>query len=258
MIGLILGTSEGRKILSMLNEFTSDIFVSTATEYGGELLKKYKYAYMNNKPLDLDGLISEFKKKDVRVVVDASHPYAVEVTKNVIKGCSELNIQYIRYERSSCIEEFKDEDKVVEVEDYDELKLKLKDIKGTILNTTGSKSLEKVLGLGLKNRIIYRVLPSVKVIKECNDRKIDLADIIALKGPVSYELNCAFIKDYEAEAMLFKDSGREGGTYEKIRACLDCGIYAFIIGRKKMNYDNNNVFHDVNELVKYIKTIKNL
>ncbi|OAA94761.1 cobalt-precorrin-6A reductase [Clostridium coskatii] len=258
MIGLILGTSEGRKILSLLNEFTSDIFVSTATEYGGELLKEYKYAYMNNKPLDLHDLISELREKGVKVLVDASHPYAVEVTKNVIKACNELNIEYIRYERPSCIEEFKSEDKVVEVKDYDELKLKLKDINGTILNTTGSRSLDKVLGMGLNNRIIYRVLPSVKVINECYDKNIDLADIIALKGPISYELNCAFIKDYEAEAMLLKDSGREGGTYEKIRACLDCGIYAFIIGRKKMDYNNINVFYNVNELVKYIKTIKNL
>ena len=43
MIGLILGTVEGKKILSLLNKFTEDIFVSTATEYGGELLKNYKY-----------------------------------------------------------------------------------------------------------------------------------------------------------------------------------------------------------------------
>ena len=149
MIGLILGTSEGRKILSLLNEFTSDIFVSTATEYGGELLKEYKYAYMNNKPLDLHDLISELREKGVKVLVDASHPYAVEVTKNVIKACDELNIEYIRYERPSCIDEFKNEDKVVEVEDYNQLKLKLKDIKGTILNTTGSKSLDKVLSLNL-------------------------------------------------------------------------------------------------------------
>ena len=40
MIGLILGTSEGKKLLSLINKYTEDIFVSTATEYGGELLKE--------------------------------------------------------------------------------------------------------------------------------------------------------------------------------------------------------------------------
>ncbi|KAA8671544.1 cobalt-precorrin-6A reductase [Clostridium sp. HV4-5-A1G] len=251
MIGLILGTCEGKKILSMLNEFTRDIFVSTATEYGASLLKGYKYSYMNDKPLNLERLLDELQKKNVKMLVDASHPYAVEVTGNAIEACSKLNIEYVRYERSSCIEEFKDEFKVVKVEDYDELKLKLKDINGTILNTTGSRNLDKILALNLKNRIIYRVLPTVKVLSEFHDRNIALDDIIALKGPVSYELNCAFIREYKAQAMLLKDSGMEGGTFDKIRACLDCGIYAFIIERKKMDY--NRVFHNVNDLVEYIK-----
>ncbi|MEY8000242.1 cobalt-precorrin-6A reductase [Clostridium sp. Mt-5] len=253
MIGLILGTSEGKKILSLLNEFTEDIFISTATEYGASLLRNYKYNYMNSKPLDFEKLVDELKKRNIKVLVDASHPYAVEVTRNAIKACNKLNIEYIRYERPSCIEEFKDEFKVIEVEDYNELKLKLKDIKGTILNTTGSKSVDKILALKLENRIVYRVLPTLKVLKELYDRNIELGDIIALKGPVGYELNCGFIKEYKAQAMLLKDSGIEGGTFEKIRACLDCGIYAFIIERKKINYQH--VFHNVNEMVKYIRTI---
>ncbi|MHC6180571.1 cobalt-precorrin-6A reductase [Clostridium sp. JNZ X4-2] len=256
MIGLILGTSEGRKILSLLNEFTEDIFISTATEYGASLLENYKYNYMNSKPLDLEKLVDELKKRHVKVLLDASHPYAVEVTRNAIKACNKLNIEYIRYERPSCIEEFKDEFKVIEVEDYNELKLKLKDIKGTILNTTGSRSVDKILALKLENRIVYRVLPTLKVLKELYDRNIELGDIIALKGPVGYELNCAFIKEYKAQAMLLKDSGIEGGTFEKIRACLDCGIYAFIIERKKMDY--HHAFHNVNEMVKYIRSLKNL
>ncbi len=42
MIALILGTSEGREILSLLNKFTDNILISTATAYGGEILKNYK------------------------------------------------------------------------------------------------------------------------------------------------------------------------------------------------------------------------
>ena len=42
MIGFILGTSEGKKILSLINKYTDEIAVSTATSYGGQLLKEYK------------------------------------------------------------------------------------------------------------------------------------------------------------------------------------------------------------------------
>ncbi|MCI1945241.1 cobalt-precorrin-6A reductase [Clostridium luticellarii] len=256
MIGLILGTSEGKKILSMLNEFTEDIFVSTATEYGASLLENYRYRYMNDKPLDFDKLVDELKKRNVTALVDASHPYAVEVSKNAMEACNKLNIEYIRYERPSCIEKFKDEPKVIKIRDYSAFKSELEDrnIKGTILNTTGSKSLGDILALKLENRIVYRVLPSLKVLNELHNRNIALDNIIALKGPVSYQLNCAFIREYKAQAMLLKDSGVEGGTLEKIRSCLDCGIYAFIIERKRANY--HRVFHSVEGLVEYIKDVK--
>ena len=82
MIALILGTSEGKNILSLLNEFTDNILVSTATTYGGDILKTYKYKTLNTKPLDLNGLKQMLIKQGISVLVDASHPYALDITKN--------------------------------------------------------------------------------------------------------------------------------------------------------------------------------
>lgn len=250
MIALILGTSEGKKILSMLNEFTEDIFISTATTYGGEILKNYRYKVLNTKPLDKLKLVESFKENKVHTVVDASHPYALEITKNTMEACEHLGIEYLRYERPSVLEKYKDEKLIVEVESYETLKESLKNIKGNILNTTGSRNIAKLLNLKLNNRIIHRVLPSVKVMEECINLGVAVEDIIAIKGPVSYELNCAFIKEYEAKAILLKDSGVQGGTEEKLKAALDLGIPAFVIGRKAVNY--SNVFYSEREIVNYI------
>ncbi|WP_039657937.1 cobalt-precorrin-6A reductase [Clostridium tyrobutyricum] len=253
MIGLILGTSEGKDILSRINTFTDDIFISTATEYGGSLLKDYKYKYLNHSPLDFDGFIKVFEEKHINVLIDASHPYAVDVSQNAMKACRQLSIEYIRYERPSCIKDFKSNEKVIEVKGYEELHKKLLKIKGNILDTTGSKNLRLMMDMKLKNRIVHRVLPLVNVLKKCSEIGIKIEDIIAIKGPVSYELNCAFIKDYDIEAVILKDSGLKGGTHDKIKACLHMNVYAFIIGRKKMNY--NNVFNDISKMIDYI-TIK--
>lgn len=254
MIGLISGTSEGKEILSLLNKYTDDILVSTATEYGGELLKDYKYKILNTEPLDVEDMKRLFKQNDINILIDATHPYAVEVSKNAMKICQELNIEYIRYERESIIDKFLNEDRVVEVDSYEELYEKLKNIHGTILNTTGSRNLDKILSLGLKNRIVHRVLPSLKVMEQCYALGVKLDDLIAIKGPISYELNRAFIREYDAKGILLKDSGREGGTEEKIRAALDEGISVFVIDRKKMNY--KKVFYDKEELVNYIVDLK--
>lgn len=250
MIGLILGTSEGRKILSLLNNYTEDILVSTATEYGGEILKDYKYSYLNTNPLDLEGLVRLFKEKNVNLLVDASHPYALEISKNAMKACEVFGIEYLRYERPSCVDKFKNEEKIIELKNYEELYHKLKNIKGNILNTTGSRNLDKILSMNLENRIIHRVLPSVKVMQECINKGLDAGDIIAIKGPISYELNCAFIKEYKAQAVILKDSGIQGGTEEKLRACVDNNIYGFIIGRQTIKY--TNVFYDTEDLVNYL------
>jgi precorrin-6A/cobalt-precorrin-6A reductase len=251
VIGLIVGTSEGKNILSGLNEFTEDIFISTATAYGAELLKDYRYKIFNEKPLDLEALMKVIRIHNIKVLIDASHPYALEITRNAMKACENCDVQYIRYERPSVIEGFKDNKNVIMVEDYDSLYPYLKKVEGNILNTTGSRNIDKILSFNLNNRVIHRVLPSLKVLEELLNLGIRVEDIVAMKGPVGYELNCGFIKEYKAKAIIMKDSGVQGGTYDKIKAAIDNNIPAFIIGRKLVNY--SQVFYNELELVRYIK-----
>jgi precorrin-6A/cobalt-precorrin-6A reductase len=231
MIALILGTTEGKKILSLLNKFTDDIFVSTATNYGGELLNNFKFKVLNTKPLDEDGFEREMIRYGINVVIDASHPYAVEVTKNLIKVCSKLKIEYIRYERPSILAEFSNTESIKKVRKYEELGQALQGFEGCILNTTGSRNIEKIMDLKLKNRIVHRVLPTVDSVQACISNGVKIDDIIAIKGPVSFELNKTFIKEYDTKLMLLKDSGIEGGTLEKLRACMELGVTAFVIER---------------------------
>ncbi|MCY6372166.1 cobalt-precorrin-6A reductase [Clostridium ganghwense] len=252
MIGLILGTSEGKKILSLLNKYTEDIFVTTATTYGGELLKDYKYKVLNTKPLDEQNLKEALINNGVTTLVDASHPYAEEITKNAQKICMELSIEYVRYERPSIIKKYKDEKWIIEVESYEELKDKLANFEGCILNTTGSRNIEKIQELKLDNRIVHRILPSTKVMEKMFSLDVKIENLIAIKGPVSYELNCAFIKEYNAKAIILKDSGRAGGTEEKLKASKDCGIYAFVLKRNITKYEN--VYSSEEALVDYLKS----
>ncbi|MFD3158432.1 cobalt-precorrin-6A reductase [Haloimpatiens sp. FM7330] len=251
MIGLILGTSEGKKIVSLLNEFTDDIFISTATHYGGQLLEKYKYKKLNTRPLDLEGIIKVIEDNEINILVDASHPYALEVTENAMEACRVCNIEYIRYERPSVSSKYKEYEKLIEVEEYEDIYEKLKNVEGNILNTTGSRNLKKILNLNLTNRIIHRVLPSLKVMNECFKAGIDIEDVIAIKGPISYELNCSFIREYNAKVIMMKDSGVQGGTEEKLKAAVDLGIYAVIIKRKTIKYDN--VFCNEEDIVFHVK-----
>ncbi|MDD7795229.1 cobalt-precorrin-6A reductase [Clostridium sp. 'White wine YQ'] len=250
MIGLIVGTSEGKELLEGLNKFTEDIFVSTATNYGGDLLKGYKYKFLNTKPLNKEELKNKLEEYGVRKLIDASHPYALEVSINAMEAAKELSIEYIRYERPSVIDKYRDNRLVNIISDYSELKSSLSSVKGNVLNTTGSRNIKKILDLKIENRMIHRVLASLKVMEELCNLGIEPEDIIAVKGVFSEEFNRAVLREYKCDAIIMKDSGVEGGTVQKVEAALKENVKIVVIGRKQLEY--KRVFTNINELITYV------
>ena len=128
MIGFVLGTGEGRAILSHVNKYTDEIVVSTATEYGYEIYKEFKAKHFNYRPLNEDEFKDLITKFGIDTFVDASHPYACEVSKTLIKVCNDLNIEYIRYERKSYFNDLKDNENIIFIDKYEYLEELFKNI----------------------------------------------------------------------------------------------------------------------------------
>ena len=259
MIGFVLGTGEGRDILSHVNKYTDEIVVSTATEYGYEIYKEFKAKHFNYKPLNEDEFKDLIIKFGINVFVDASHPYASEVSKTLIKVCKEMKIGYIRYERKSFfhnlsknnIKKEESVENIIFVETYEELQEVFKSIDGNILNTTGSNNALKIENLkGENNRMIHRILPSPKVISKLLDNGISMDNIIAIKGPFGFEINNGIIKEYKIKALITKDSGEEGGMKEKIDSALLNDVKIIVIKRPNMSYGIE--FNDIKEMLNFI------
>ncbi|WP_303211092.1 cobalt-precorrin-6A reductase [uncultured Clostridium sp.] len=251
MIGFVLGTGEGRAILSHVNKYTDEIVVSTATEYGYEIYKEFKAKHFNYRPLNEDEFKDLITKFGIDTFVDASHPYACEVSKTLIKVCSDLNIEYIRYERKSYFNDLKDNENIIFIDKYEYLEELFKNIDGNILNTTGSNNALKIEGLkSEKNRIIHRILPSPKVISRLLDNGISMENIIAIKGPFGFEINNGIIKEYKIKALITKDSGEEGGMKEKIDSALINNVKIIVIKRLEVNYGRK--FNNIEEMINFI------
>lgn len=250
MIGLALGTSEGKEILSRLNKYTDEIIISTATEYGQQLYETYKVKYINSKPLDETGFKELIKKYNIKVFVDASHPYAQIVSKTLINVCKDMNIDYIRYERRGYFEEEFNDSNIIKLECYSQLEEALKSIEGNVLNTTGSNNVELIMNLGIKNRIIHRVLPAPTVIQKLIDAGVSIENIIAIKGPFGLHINSGIIKEYSIKALITKDSGKEGGIEEKIIAARENNIKVIVIKKPDIQYDYK--VNSIEELIKLI------
>lgn len=251
MIGFVLGTGEGRAILSHVNKYTDEIVVSTATEYGYEIYKEFKAKHFNYRPLNEDEFKDLITKFGIDTFVDASHPYACEVSKTLIKVCNDLNIEYIRYERKSYFNDLKDNENIIFIDKYEYLEELFKNIDGNILNTTGSNNALKIEGLkSEKNRIIHRILPSPKVISRLLDNGISMENIIAIKGPFGFEINNGIIKEYTIKALITKDSGEEGGMKEKIDSALINNVKIIVIKRLEVNYGRK--FNNIEEMINFI------
>lgn len=250
MLGLALGTGEGKEILSYLNMYTDEIVVSTATEYGWDLYKEYKVKHFKYKPLNEEEFKDLIRKYEINVFVDASHPYAQIVSKTLIKVCNDMGIDYIRYERLSYFQENRYEN-IITIDDYTQLGHALSLIEGNVLNTTGSNNVELIMNLGIKNRVIHRVLPSPTVIQKLIDVGVRIEDIIAIKGPFGSHINNGIIKEYNIKVLITKDSGIEGGMEEKIIAARENNIKVIIIKKPNINYqcEVNSVEELINLLV---------
>jgi precorrin-6A/cobalt-precorrin-6A reductase len=247
MILVLGGTSDSTRICNLLNEINKEYIVSVTTQYGADIASKVAKNIVI-KRMNPKYMISFMKENNIDLVIDSTHPYAIEVSKNAIEVTNILGVDYIRYERKSLLDEL-DYDKVIKVKNTEEAYKKADEIGQNIFLGTGSKTIKEFAD-NLKNKkIIARVLPTSEVIKMCEDVGLNADNIIAMKGPFSEEINEETYKHYNIDLVITKESGVEGGFLEKVNAAKNLDIPVIVIVREKLNYPN---------VVNYTENLKDL
>ncbi|MGL5754411.1 MAG: cobalt-precorrin-6A reductase [Paraclostridium sp.] len=247
MILVLGGTSDSTRICNLLNEMNKEYIVSVTTQYGADLASKVAKNIVI-KRMNMEYMINFINENNIDLIIDSTHPYAIEVSKNAIEVAGILNINYIRYERKSLLEDL-DYDKVIKVKNTEEAYKQANKIGKNIFLGTGSKTIKEFTD-NLKNKnIIARVLPTSEVITMCEEVGLNADNIIAMKGPFSESINKEMYKQYNVDLVITKESGIEGGFLEKVNAAKSLSIPVIVIVREKLNYPN---------IVNDIKNIKDL
>ncbi|SFB08334.1 cobalt-precorrin-6A reductase [Selenomonas ruminantium] len=252
MIFVLAGTQDGREIVRLLLEQGHDVAASVVSSYGGELLAHAcgQRCLINDKPLDEAALKDYLQEHDIRLLVDASHPYAANVSRNALAVCQALSIPYIRYERDLSKLDY---DRITVVHSYEEAAQAAAALGKKIFLTTGSRNLDKfVHSPDLKNcELTARVLPTAEVIGLCESLGLDAGHIVALQGPFSMELNRELFRKYGAEVIITKNSGTIGGTDTKFAAAAELNLPIVLIDRPQLNYPC--ITHDYAEVLAFAK-----
>ena len=84
------GTSEGRNLAFALEQQNHDVTVSVATQYGADIMGDASRVRIVYGRKDADGIKELISGMDA--VIDATHPYAKEVTGLIFKACSDCGI----------------------------------------------------------------------------------------------------------------------------------------------------------------------
>ena len=258
------GTTEGRVLSKKLAEkkkAEDSITVCVASDYGEKM--------MNNIPvnihvgrLDKDQMIQFIEDGNYETIIDATHPFATEVTENIKSSCKECDRRYIRLKRdeekvsgqesdnilycNSCIDAAeklealtRDSSDVGNSSDAgNKLRMLTRDSsdaeekRKNVLLTTGSKELQCFVDSVDVKKLYVRVIPSDESINKALSSGISEDHIIAMMGPFS---NIEHIQKYEIKYLVTKESGSGSGFHNKISAASKEGVTVLVIRRPDDN-----------------------
>jgi len=218
------GTAEGRELAEWLQTRGVPFTVCVATEYGETLLPPGVDARVGRLDREaMEGLMAGYT-----LVIDATHPYAVEVTKNIRAAAEAARVPRLRLVRQS-----DGEDLCHKANDLATAARMLEEMPGNILLTTGSKELQHFAVPGLVERCYPRVLPMLDSLARCLELGFPPAHVICMQGPFSRELNVATLRQFQIKTLVTKDTGSYGGFREKAEAAREAGCALLVVERPK-------------------------
>lgn len=247
MIWVIAGTKDAREIIKLLLKKKYTITATTTTDYGKSLIETDPNLKIISKSLDKKDMNDFIKKNSIKIIIDASHPFATEVSKNAIYASNDNKINYIRYERKKT-----DYSNALKFKNFNEAAEYLSKKNGNILLTIGVKNLKYFKNID-KKRIFIRILPIQESILSCKKLGFLPEQMIYAKGPFSYKFNKSIMEKFNIEYLVTKDSGIEGGILEKINAAEKLNVETIMIDREKIDYPE--VFYRKKDILKRIMKI---
>ena len=273
------GTTEGRELAQELARERIYCDISVATEYGRQIMdeKISPYICILQGRMTAEQMRLKCENEQYLAVVDATHPFATEVSVNIRESLKGLDIPYFRLGREKIPGEEGERqagerqagerqagEQQAEEQNYMARKYfqntaacveALKKTEGKIFLTTGSKELSAFCREEtIRKRLVVRVLPRMESLQECVRNGLEGRQIIAMQGPFSKEMNLAMIRQYQASVLVTKESGKTGGEDTKLAAAGEAQIPSYIILRP----DEKTPVMDMDEVLEQLRRLESV
>ena len=228
MILVFGGTTEGRKAVEVLEEGGSTYYYSTRSD--GQKIELVHGFHLTG-GMEVPEMIQCCREHSIRLIIDAAHPFAEELHRNLVFLAKHIQAPIIRYDRI--------------YPPHDKDLIWCKDYNDAIQQLEGN-GIERLLALTGVNTI-GRLRPYWEKYEDCWFRILNRrashfvanANRFPEERLVYYETDDTknLIDDLQPQAIITKESGQSGGFTGKVEAARQAGIKIFVVERP--NYPPN-------------------
>lgn len=249
MILVFGGTTEGKAAAELLGFLGEPYFYSTKTgtpaNMDGQIIAG---------AMDAGQIMAFCRMNAIRLIIDAAHPFAVQLHRNSCSAATALNLTTIRFERT--FPEIDTNDGIRLFPSFEELTGALLESRfQSILVLTGVQTIPHFDRLREQRRCCFRILDTPKSISKA--RAFGLADeqLIPARATGNTEQLTELARSVRAEVILSKESGDSGFFSSKAEASRRLNIPLWVVKRPSLPEFTYTV-HDRKELLQTIYQLK--
>ena len=236
MILVFGGTTEGRTAAKVLDESGATYYYSTRSDTQDIQLVHGQHV---TGAMEVPDMIAFCQEHDIRLIVDAAHPFAINLHRNVVELAGQIGVPVIRYER---IYPPHDED-FVWCKDYNDA-ISLLEAHGIhrLLALTGVNTIGPMQAYWQAHECWFRILNRDESQSRAQKAGFPVDHLVYYEE----DDTAALIKQLCPQAIITKESGMSGGFDEKVIAAREAGIRVFVVKRPEYPSTDGVIVKHVN------------
>ena len=249
-VWILSGTSDGPVIANRLLELNYSVFASVLTYKAGQAyIENPKLHIITGKLNNKDQIINFINKNKITCVVDATHPFAVIISKNLNNACKEINTPLLLFVRKSLINNTNNFFYINDLKDINNVDNK------NILLAIGSRFLNDTANyyINCKANVFTRVLPTYESITKAFGSCIKNSNIAILEPSKNNKsiLEKKLCDFWEIDYVLCRESGSYSQkNWESIVSGSKMKL--FLVKRPKVKNDYSYSFDQYHNLINHI------
>lgn len=232
---LIGGTSESVALAGAIASLGLPCLISVTTKAAQSLYPKTPLLKVQVGRLQIEQLDDFLQQQQIAAILDASHPYAVEISQMATRLAAQRKIPYLRFERP-VVNPQNDHSRVIRLDSFEALLAGDYLLQQRVLLTVGYKALPLFQSWQDRSTLFARILPALTSLEAAIAAGFTSDRIIAIRPPVSAELEKSLWRHWEISLVVTKASGVAGGEEIKRTVAAELGIPLVVIARPVVDY----------------------